>query len=228
MIEPLRPWYALDKTISSPLSPPPPLQRADKGMNGEMEECTYSENRHQGASGSRETWLGVLLPLGSFEAALIGFVPLWAEDRNCQCVQSCQALSTVHKSLWCERTNERMNEWMKDGSKSFLFLTFTTAAWSHALMNNGNHLTWALCKLSLFLLISVSLFLISNINMSFLELLILISLSFQFESFSNMQPSVISILFSLLIITEHTNIRMRAVRHRQRLIWVYINIYFSF
>lgn len=85
-----------------------------------------------------------------------------------------------------ERTNEWMNEWTKDGSKSFLFLTFTTAAWSHALMNNGNHLTWALCELSFPLLVSLSLFLISNTNVSFLELLIFISLSFQFESFSNM------------------------------------------
>lgn len=52
--------------------------------------------------------------------------------------------------------NERTNEWMKDGSKSFLFLTFTTAAWSHALMKNGNHLTWALGELSSSLLISFS------------------------------------------------------------------------
>ncbi len=142
-----------------------------------MEECTYLENGHQGASGSRETWLAVLLPLSSFEAALIGFVPLWAEDRNCQCVQSCQPLTTVHRSLWCEWTNEWMNEWMKYWGQSSLFLTFTTAAWSHALMNNGNHLTWALCKLLFSLYISLS-HLFSTINLSFLELLIFISLSF--------------------------------------------------
>ncbi len=147
--EPQRPWYALDKTISAPLSP---LQPADKGMNGGMEECMYLEKGHQGASGSRETWLAVLLPLGSFEAALIGFVPLWAEDRNCQCVQSCQTLTTVHRRLWCEWTSEWMNARMKDWGQSSLFLTFTTAAWSHALMNNGNHLTRALCLFSLSIL----------------------------------------------------------------------------
>ncbi len=51
-----------------------------------------------------------------------------------------------------ERVNEWMHEWMKDWGQSSLFLTFTTAAWSHALMNNGNHLTRALCLFSLSIL----------------------------------------------------------------------------
>lgn len=71
----------------------------------------------------------------------------------CLCGQRTETASVFRAARPTIQYTE-VNEWMKDEGKSSLFLTFTTAVWSHAQMNNGNHLTWALCKLFFSLFIS--------------------------------------------------------------------------
>ncbi len=172
--EPRRPWYALDKTISAPLSP---LLPADKEMNGGMHVFGEWTSRCQW-----KPWNVIGCP-ASAEFLWSGTDWLCAFVGRGQKLPVCSKLSAPRYSTqkplvrMNERTNEWMNEWMKYWGQSSLFLTFTTAAWSYALMNNGNHLTWALCKLLFSLYISLS-HLFSTINASFLKLLIFISLSF--------------------------------------------------